>query len=1005
MLRLVDAILLRIFDELVEKDLNVLLWYSCRLHDLAVRSLLQRMGVRLGVQDLEFDLSIGGTPNVLLRTFLLLREVPSTRSLSFKIHHIVLDKFFVDFRGICRLYSRTPAVESVLLTFKSGLLDFELKEISSSDESRRWKKEKEALLDMLEKRGCQSLSIHHHGLFRREYRSTVAKYASGSRFRPSVLRGSRLWSSPAENPSSKLILTHLTIESSRFFGDEFYAGALAFFRKNRITSLTIDSISLPGLKWPTVLADLRRVVEGTLTELDIQASQIPPDNLLIFLAKLTNLTHIKLMPSLRLFPPFTPPKIPKLRQLTAISCSPEYLNLLLPACLTTLITIDVSLPNFTHIQSTSITDTLISIVNQLSLHRVHITLTVQLDMGQITSMVRRTLNALLSSGPEWDQAYSFFKIIRLALVSSCQSGPLRNDLLLLCRWLGIFPALESITFLNGGHIGETPMISAFIRTICRRYSNIRIVTIDQQVFRAEGIPPLITSVVVSQPRVTKTTFVDLPDDILRLIFHYLSTELYSLSMLSKRLHFIALPVFLEHHGITDPIAESRFTLDKTASCINAFSALRLAVFITSIDHLHCRFPVVPDLYLMFDQMYQLRDFVARLTRVRTVCLDFGPKYLHCKANDPLLERWVSCLGGLLETIVSRGCISLTLRGYGHFMGSYTLLPQEVQPAIIPRDLQEVAMSGKTWQFQRVAELGSKNIFITRTIRSNSETNLGTLVIASESFLRPPGLPWTILILKQSPITCLEILDIPKNLSFILSQLAGTVPRLERLTISGEADCFDVFKFISHAPLLSSLTLDRSLRFDLKPHRATIPKLCSLVELLAPPEYIINILSDQRLVNLKKVGIAIYDLFNRQFEYWLSSAGHIQTIFRLFHAWDLDPEPELCLDILSSHSPWMSHDFGKISATDPDWVDSMKSLKRIVFRNYEIVQLDEGQLADNNYALPRWLKLFPSLAHVSLLHNANFDIDSFRRIAKSIVNACPQLLTFEVNGEDLRPMML
>src|SRR5262245_26040592 len=91
------------------------------------------------------------------------------------------------------------------------------------------------------------------------------------------------------------------------------------------------------------------------------------------------------------------------------------------------------------------------------------------------------------------------------------------------------------------------------------------------------------------------TLVDLPNELLLIIFAHLSSDdLYSLAVLCRRLHLIALPIYLSAHGIEDPQdfvspGKERATLLLNSVQLKALPGLRLAFISPRIKSIVCLF--------------------------------------------------------------------------------------------------------------------------------------------------------------------------------------------------------------------------------------------------------------------------------------------------------------------------------------------------------------------------------------------------------------------------------
>src|SRR5436190_634818 len=118
-----------------------------------------------------------------------------------------------------------------------------------------------------------------------------------------------------------------------------------------------------------------------------------------------------------------------------------------------------------------------------------------------------------------------------------------------------------------------------------------------------------------RPTPAKTDLLDLPNELLADIFQYLSeNDSYSLTLLSRRIHYVAIPVYLAWHGIKNYHDDVLISANE----INGLTVLRLALFITSIRRLRC---VFRSTWLLRD-MQELTRLIDKLTRLEEVVFDF-----------------------------------------------------------------------------------------------------------------------------------------------------------------------------------------------------------------------------------------------------------------------------------------------------------------------------------------------------------------------------------------------
>ncbi|KAF8210918.1 hypothetical protein K438DRAFT_1808449 [Mycena galopus ATCC 62051] len=169
-------------------------------------------------------------------------------------------------------------------------------------------------------------------------------------------------------------------------------------------------------------------------------------------------------------------------------------------------------------------------------------------------------------------------------------------------------------------------------------------------------------------------FIDLPTEVLLLIFHWLDEELFSLSILCRRLHFLALPIFLERNAIPDPcgtVLVDFATMPNlgTLASPDAVQALSIALFVPSIEKLTCVFPAAHT-YQRIAGIRRITRLVQRLATLKKLSLEFIPHYNN--PHEPFRRKeysqgrlWQGCysaLHDLLDIVNSKLCTSLAILG-------------------------------------------------------------------------------------------------------------------------------------------------------------------------------------------------------------------------------------------------------------------------------------------------------------------------------------------------------
>ncbi|KAJ7836135.1 hypothetical protein B0H14DRAFT_3460880 [Mycena olivaceomarginata] len=119
-------------------------------------------------------------------------------------------------------------------------------------------------------------------------------------------------------------------------------------------------------------------------------------------------------------------------------------------------------------------------------------------------------------------------------------------------------------------------------------------------------------------------FVDLPTELLLMIFDFLHDELFCLSLLCRGLHFLALPIFLERNSIVNPCETTLVDFGMMRSPSDTvLRALTVALFVPSIKQLTCVFPSTYT-FRRVDNIWRVTRLMRRMTTVENLSLEFIP---------------------------------------------------------------------------------------------------------------------------------------------------------------------------------------------------------------------------------------------------------------------------------------------------------------------------------------------------------------------------------------------
>nr|GAT54961.1 predicted protein [Mycena chlorophos] len=285
-----------------------------------------------------------------------------------------------------------------------------------------------------------------------------------------------------------------------------------------------------------------------------------------------------------------------------------------------------------------------------------------------------------------------------------------------------------------------------------------------------------------------TTLVDLPTEILDIIlldpaFATCPEALFHTSRVCRRLHFIALPAFLAVSGLTldsasfVPEAQLRLRTDHVP---DLFAGLETALFPIRIETIRCVLPhpscitIQPLVacirrlthWIASPSLAGVVSFILEPDRHGSQCLSVG--------NDEQLGIWVDAMQSLLNVVVIRGCVDLTVSFGSQLTKTHIYSPK-------PSSSWIKALGAKLWPgkqsfsrsvtgsragdltvdalFRRDAHWGIRRfdmILAPSISAAAGGVKISTVRVASAILITPPGLRWTLSLLQTGHITTLGL---------------------------------------------------------------------------------------------------------------------------------------------------------------------------------------------------------------------------------------------------------
>ncbi|KAJ7105060.1 hypothetical protein C8R43DRAFT_226506 [Mycena crocata] len=349
--------------------------------------------------------------------------------------------------------------------------------------------------------------------------------------------------------------------------------------------------------------------------------------------------------------------IPRFAHLRKLSLQSRDLAVFLqqPAFLAHLESLDVSMA-LIHLLECDVLDALSPIHQHpnisisIHLHRFNI-----LAPASVFNTMERCIDFALAMGTRWDGVFGRVRNLTLG-DAGCNNLSASREF---SRWLGLFPAAETVSWDDYSTVAGPSLRT---RQIAQK--------VDRHVLNGAVSAVLVAPTSASG---TASNFLSLPDDIILAFFEYLSDELFDLSLVSRRLNFLALPVCLSREDIVDRLTgQYTVLIGPYPRARDALAALNVALFLPSVKSLHCHISRALHIYPLLNHLRRLISFMERLPSVGEVSLQFGttdstPPLTH---YDPLQYQWCALFEQLLNIIVAKSCVSLSVNGSPYLFPSH-----------------------------------------------------------------------------------------------------------------------------------------------------------------------------------------------------------------------------------------------------------------------------------------------------------------------------------------------
>ena len=495
---------------------------------------------------------------------------------------------------------------------------------------------------------------------------------------------------------------------------------------------------------------------------------------------------------------------------------------------------------------------------------------------------------------------------------------------------------------------------------------------------------------------TKTHIVgilDLPDEIIIFILEDLEDDdLFSLALLSRQLHQLALPIYLTRNGISSRPSSQLLLFDDRSNSI--LKALNTALFKPSLNSLLCTLLCHKSPDDLFRQILMINRLVGKVTlNEASITFDKVDPLEPAKEEivmsrffedieDPdhgLAQEFGRELTVMMEMILASGCRSFTIS----HSGTYSPPSNETKAAILTN------FHGLQFIKEKVTKLLLPFSSMFPRLYPTSTNALKTFNLHSPIAIHPQLCRWTIDTLNNSNITSLSISQNRSTKSSVWSLVLPciTIPSLSHLSIDlCSIKTVDLFKFLCRHPLIQDLFLGRNILSPIPSQTLIKNALKHVRQLTAHPKWLVHLLTPQGcLPSLSCIRI-LWRIQNKQHFSFATLNGLLEPI-----ACRLGSIEELHL-VLS---------FGSISS---DWMVSTPSTLNLRDGSSNLPPLTSVthlELHIGTYSLPlavttrlpRWLAEFPVLASLKMMTMAEAGpfCDSERDFfVRSVLSSCPKL---------------
>ncbi|KAF8812005.1 hypothetical protein BYT27DRAFT_7183341 [Phlegmacium glaucopus] len=477
---------------------------------------------------------------------------------------------------------------------------------------------------------------------------------------------------------------------------------------------------------------------------------------------------------------------------------------------------------------------------------------------------------------------------------------------------------------------------------------------------------------------------DLPNEIIIFILEDLEDdELFSLSLLSRQLHHLALPVYLSRNGISSRPNSQLLLFDDRSNSI--LKALNAALFTPTLNSLLCALHCHKHPDDLFRQMLMLNRLVGKVSTLNEASINFDKvNQLLSATEEIVMSRFFGDIGDpaygltqefgreltvMMESILASGCHTYTISHSGAHLPS----SDGIKAAVLANFYGLQFIKKKVTRLLR--PLFPKLCPTTNTLK--------TFNLHSPIAIHPHLCRWTINTLNNSHLTSLSISQNRSTESSVWSLILPciTISSLSHLSIDlCSIKTGDLFKFLRRHPLIQNLFLGRNILLP-NPSQTLIKNaLKHLSHLTAHPKWLVHLLTPQGcLPSLSCIRI-LWRIQNKQHFSFVTLNGLLEPVARRLGS---IKELHLVLSFGSISSDWMVPNSTCGSNSPP------------------LTCVTHLELHIGTYSLPlavatrlpKWLAEFPALEHLKIVTMSEagpFGASEKTFFVRSVLASCPKL---------------